>query len=405
MKEKISQTLKQVSLSLHQSEIQAIRKKNITKTGYRVIRDGKIGIAGAIGQADEAAMFEQAEKNLAYGIDYDVIPSENLVSKTVIEDCDVTAASMVKGVKYVLKELKSMHPDFSVSHKVNLSTVELSLQNDRGLDLLHRDKTLQVGFLLRQQGSSDILNTAFSVVSRQFEPERVLEASSGMIKAYIETASMPKDPYIIMDGRSLTDIFARHLNGSNMGTGASLFNGKIGYKLFSEDFSLSIDRDPYENFTCLFDSEGVMVDEDTAVLIKNGAIQRPYTDKRTAKKYNFMPTGSAGGSYDSVPSLSAPSMLPSVSDKTLKELLDGRYGILVVMASGGDFTPDGIFASPVQLSYLTDGERLLGRLPEFTLKASIYDIFGKDYRGFSKDKFYMMGNEHMIVTKMDIELL
>ena len=72
---------------------------------------------------------------------------------------------------------------------------------------------------------------------------------------------------------------------------------------------------------------------------------------------------------------------------------------------GGDFTPDGNFATPVQLSYLTDGEKLLGRLPKFVIKSSVYDIFGKDFIGMSKDKLYLRGNHNIFVTRMDIKSL
>jgi PmbA protein len=57
--------------------------------------------------------------------------------------------------------------------------------------------------------------------------------------------------------------------------------------------------------------------------------------------------------------------------KTMVELLDGQKGILVWIASGGDFTPAGHFATPAQRAYLFDGERLLGRLPEPNLSSHL----------------------------------
>ena len=80
-------------------------------------------------------------------------------------------------------------------------------------------------------------------------------------------------------------------------------------------------------------------------------------------------------------------------------------GLLVMFAGGGDFTPDGKYASPVQLAYLTDGEKLIGRVPEFTIKSSIYDIFGKNFIGMSCDRLYTNNNDRMLVTRMDIEQL
>ena len=121
--------------------------------------------------------------------------------------------------------------------------------------------------------------------------------------------------------------------------------------------------------------------------------------------YGYENTGCGDGAYDSVPTLGSADARVVAGNKTLKELLNGQMGLLVMFAGGGDVTPDGKYASPVQLAYLTDGEKLFGRVPEFTIKASIYDIFGKDFIGMSSDKLFAHNNERMLVTRMNIEQL
>ena len=153
------------------------------------------------------------------------------------------------------------------------------------------------------------------------------------------------------------------------------------------------------------DVEGTITTDDVSDLIKNGVIIRPYSDKRTSMMYGYENTGCGSGVYDSVPSLGAPDVRVVAGNKTIKQLLNGQKGLLVILAGGGDVTPDGKYASPVQLAYLTDGEKLLGRVPEFTIKASIYDIFGKDFIGMSSDKLFEHNNERMLVTRMNIEQL
>ena len=51
------------------------------------------------------------------------------------------------------------------------------------------------------------------------------------------------------------------------------------------------------------------------------------------------------------------------------------------MASGGDTTPDGHFATPVQMAYLMEDGRLVGRLPELNISGSFFDLLGSDYIG------------------------
>jgi len=86
----------------------------------------------------------------------------------------------------------------------------------------------------------------------------------------------------------------------------------------------------------------------------------------------------------------------------MKELLDGRNGILVWIASGGDFTPEGRFATPVQLAYLFDGENLLGRLPELSVASNLYDMFGKDFIGVSSDSLTSLSRMDLIAMEMAV---
>ena len=77
----------------------------------------------------------------------------------------------------------------------------------------------------------------------------------------------------------------------------------------------------------------------------------------------------ADGAYDDAPALSLPPLSVRPTGKTLEEILDGRPA-LYVLTSGGDVTPDGSFATPVQMAYLYQNGRLIGRLPEFGLRAT-----------------------------------
>lgn len=203
----------------------------------------------------------------------------------------------------------------------------------------------------------------------------------------------------------MTRLFQRDLNGKIVGNKASLLQQKFNQKVFADNFSLQITNDPRETFSPIFDMEGSICAEKQCWLVKNGEILRPYTDKRTAVRYGLEHTACAGGAYDSIPSLGGCNMEIQHSDKTLSELLPDGLGILISIASGGDFTPDGNFASPVQVAYLTDGVRLLSRLPELTIKGSLFDFFGKDFIGVGSDKMYCSGNDHMLVTRLSVSKL
>lgn len=406
MREKITHTIKQTSITLGQNEIQAVRRKVSKRTGCRIYKDGIIGIAGAIGQADENELYAKAEKNLGYKISYPVEQTANKQKTTDIQICKTTDKELFSDIEQILAYVAEKHPNFGVNHKANLNEFELTFENDLNTKLIHRDKLASLMLLLKKKGSLDILDTMFEYTGREVNVEKACSAITEIITAFETQVEMPKETLpIIIDGDELTSIFQRDLNGKRFGTGASLFLEQIGKTVFNPNFNLKILTDPIESYSPVFDMEGTIPEEEYTWLIKEGKILRPFTDKRTAQKYNYDNTGCAGGSYDGVPTLGGADADIIPSKQTLKELLNGQKGILVTMAGGGDFTPDGIFASPVQLAYLTDGEKLLGKLPQFTIKASVYDIFGKGFVGVSSDKIYTVGNKHLLVTNMEVATL
>ena len=406
MREKVTQIVKQTSLNIVQNEIQSVRRKNIRKTGCRVIADGKIGVAGGLGDVRAEELFARAEKSLAYGIDYEVELSCNLQKQNCLDSFVISDSELCKRIENILGEIRRRHPEFAVSNKVNLSHIDFTLENELNLKLQHRDCYLSLSFLLKKQGSTGIMDTFFGLVDRKLEENRVIEAASEVINAYNNLLPMPEKglPVIISQG-SLTRLFQRDLNGKIVGNKASLFQSQMGQKVFSDRFSLEIVRDPVETYGPDFDMEGTIPVTELDWLIKDGVILRPYTDKKTAHRYGFANTGCADGNYDSVPSLGGANVEIPHAGKTLAELLNGQPGLMIQIASGGDFTPDGSFASPVQVAYLTDGHKLLGRVPELTIKGSIFDFFGNDFIGVSSDKIYVNGNDRMLVTRLAVEKL
>ena len=73
--------------------------------------------------------------------------------------------------------------------------------------------------------------------------------------------------------------------------------------------------------------------------------------------------------------------------------------VLPVQFYGGGFSDTGEYAMPVQMSYLTDGEKILGRLPPFTMRSNLFDMFGKDFIGVSK--YTSIWNCNMMLVHME----
>ena len=67
--------------------------------------------------------------------------------------------------------------------------------------------------------------------------------------------------------------------------------------------------------------------------------------------------------------------------------------------SGGDCTNEGLYASPVQMSYLMKQGEIVGRLPEFGMSCSLFDAFGGGFIGVSTDR---LAGSRLAVFMIDI---
>jgi len=219
-----------------------------------------------------------------------------------------------------------------------------------------------------------------------------------MIEAYKNKVDIPesKKSIIIIQQSELLRKIEEELNGEAIGRGISLFNEKINSKAFSDKVTIYQDSTEDKFHTPFFDMEGVINENDKYNLIEKGVIKNAYTDKKSAIEFSMPLTGAASGSYDEVPALSGAMLSIKSGGKNLKELLNGELAILVIAASGSE----GNFASPVQMAMITDGEHIIGRLPEFNISGNLYEMFGEDFVGVSEDKPFI--DEHVLAIKMKI---
>jgi len=389
IKEIYCEKSKVTELSIANNKVSAIKKSDTSKTGLRLYDNSCIGVAGAIGAYDENKLLDRAKQMLVFKIPYACEPAGEIKREIDLSDSfELSEVDFVKRSEELLQKLALEYPKFSFNHKITYEETETSLRNDLGAGLLFRDKCVQATLLIKHKESKNLMDSIGASVTRKFDFDDVYKTVSETCACYEEKVPIPgeKIPVVFLTNhQTVLSKFLTDLNGRTMGTGASMFSGKIGQKLFAEHFSLCVERKPRENYSCFFDAEGTVLSEDSFPLIENGVLKSPYSAKKVAGEYGYSATGSAAGEYDSVPDTSYGGIGAISGEKTIKELLGGRKAVYAVFASGGDFTPQGEYASPIQSAYLFDGERLLGRLPQLSISSNIYDMFGDDYIGTSSD--------------------
>lgn len=409
LKEKYIRNVKETSVNIVNSNIESVRAKNDTKTSLRVYENGCIGVAGAIGKYNEDELEKQAveglKQNISYPYDISKDRNENIDKRLEI----IKDEELVNEVDELLCNLRKNHPEFIFSNKINLTETNTRLSNDKSLDLQYADKAISVELLFKHKNSSSLFEGFIGAEERKYDRNLLLKESEIVLNGFNNKVDLPKNkryPVLFATYDAPTFKLINDLNGNVFGTGSSLFSDKIGQKIFGENFTFyqSLNPDDVMNKP-FFDAEGVVNNDYRYTLIENGVLKAPYTDKKTSTKFNLPLTGSSASLYDGVPTISSLNYNVKESNHTLKELIGGDMAILSMMADGGDFTSKGDFATPVQLAFLFDGEKIIGRLPQIQFASNIYDMFGSGFRGVSKDTFLPYSTSKFAVMDLDVSTI
>ncbi|MDF2543829.1 MAG: hypothetical protein K0S47_3547 [Herbinix sp.] len=387
VRELYKEVLNEIALNITGTKIDAVRKKSLTKCGCRAYQDGFIGVAGCYGEPTEET-WAKAEESLADQIPY---PYESAMQRERVRDqreIHISEEEFIMDMERLLETIRNEFPQYILSNKIQITESIVSLTNDAGLDYINYDKAILMELIVKHVDSINIIDTALIYMSRQYDYDKLLEEARFILEGYEKEVALPekkKIPVIIQQEIFLSK-FQESLNGEAMARGISMFKDRMNSKIFNENFHIYQNRSDDKLLVPFFDMEGTVNDKDEYLLVEDGIIKYTYTDKKNAALHSVPLTGAAGGSYDEVPSLSSPELSIVPGSKTLKQLVQGEQAILAILASGGDFTNTGDFASPVQSAYLMEDGKILGRLPEFIVSGNLYEMFGEDFIGCSSDK-------------------
>lgn len=409
-KEIITSNTKEKALIISQSKIDSVKVKDITKKGLRIYEDGLIGVSGGVGDVSEEELTLGAKENLKNKITYPCELSENInmfldASKESIDD----NYFLTEGEE-LLEALSKKNNDFIFSNKIRLTENYTSLSNSRNLNLEYRDRVVAAEIFFKEKSSVNVVDGLFGYTGRGYDRKEFIDFSNSILEGYRNLVKFPekkKLPVAVSffgDGDMFLKKFLKDLEVRKFMSGGSLFSDKLEKKVFSKEFTLYQTKNPKDVYLePFFDMEGVINEGHVYPLIEEGIIKSPYTDKRTALEFKLKNTGAAASEYDGVPQVNWPSLSIKAGQKSIKELFAGDLGILLYMVGGGDFTSAGEFSTPVQLAFLYDGERILGRLPELQVSSNVYQMFNEDFRGVSSDSIFKYSNQNLLVMELKVD--
>ena len=401
-KEFIRETQHTVTLNITAGQIDSFREVEKTAGTARVYENGCIGVAGCLGEPNEAELTDKAKEALAFSIPY---PEhlEGLLEREEINDEEILPISeFLPTMQSFLERLGALCPRFALSNKISMSYHEAEYRNSRGRNLRSVGRNIDVGLIAQNRGSGNLFDTAFGWSGNHFDADKLLAEFKREYDAFYVPADIEPGRYpVVMDAITMFSSFFNHFVGDLYAAGASLLSGRLGEKVFSEKLTASDDRNPEtadgESF---FDAEGCIAPAYRPTLIENGVLKGLVTTKKTAEAYSLPNLGNAQAAYDGVPDLGFSKLYLSATAKSLGELVPGK-SVLVVIAAGGDTTPDGHYATPVQMSYLMENGELVGRLPDLSISGSFFDLLGKDYIGTVHDE--PLDGSILSAFEMDVE--
>ena len=381
-REFIKHTERSVTLNITGGKVDSFRELEKTTGTVRVYENGCIGVAGCLGEPDEDALTAKAREALAFGIPYPWKPDAPLVAEDLREAEILPVPAFLPAMQDLLDRLGELCPKFALSHKIRMAYQRTEYRSSAGRVLTGSGRDLSVELIAQDRGSGNLFDTFLVWSGDRFDPDRILSYFKEQYDAFYTPAALEPGRWpVVADTGSLFGSFARQFVGDLYAAGASLLSGKFGQKVFSDALSLRDDRAPATSHgACFFDAEGFTAPGFRPALVENGVLAGLLTTKKSAEEYGLPVLGTASAAYDGVPGIGFGRFWADPTADDLKALVPGK-AVYAVVASGGDTTPDGHFATPVQMAYLLEDGRLAGRLPELSIGGDFLDILGKDYLG------------------------
>lgn len=398
----------EITLNITDGKVDSYREKDETQSTVRVYDNGKIGVAGALGDVSFDALEAQAVEKLNDGIPYPCkmnkgVKKSILRTKAVVEEKDIMRTS-----KRLAKKIASACPRFLVNGKTQASKHVGSYKNSQGTELAYESNAFQVFLQVKDKDSSNIADAYYGVTVGKYgsvTEKKIVDDMKTLHDAFFgEKVTLPNGqypmivaPYDVL-GNMVKDVLAEYYV-----SGGSLFSGKLGEKIFNENFSLYVDRNPVTNRSAAFyDDEGEIAKDYRAEIIENGMLKRVLTSKNTSAMFQLPLSKTAAAPYDGVPSVGLPGLYLKRTAQNLKELLGNEKAVFIAITSGGDMTTEGVVGMPVQLAFLVENGKITARVTDFSASGNIKDMLGKDFVGVVSQGVFAADESEALVVKMDL---
>lgn len=398
IREAYVETVGEICARLRGGAIDSTRSREITRGSVRLYENGKIGIAGALGEFDEEGLTQEAKKRLDMGVVYTASPTADKHEEREYIETDMDAYDFLWEVEEMLGEQNRRFPDCSFVHDIRYISESRHLRNTVGLDLYHKARYFEFYLTLKRKDSENVKDGTLSFRLPSFDKRAALDALRMLCDGLGQKPCAPEGriPVLFFFNDPLYNkTLWETLNGISYGSGSSLYAGRMGEKVFADGLTLYQSRNRKDQFfNAFFDMEGTTNPEDRCLLIESGVFRMPFTDKMTATRFFLPLTGAAQAEYDSVPSMDYPHLAYQPSEHSLSELLSqsqrensGR-ALIALQPTGGDFSSDGHFSLRLQTGLWYDETGCDAPVHNISLTTEIHKMLGDDWIGVPRQPLF-----------------
>lgn len=384
--------------------VESVRFSEEKRTTVRVYEGGKIGVAGRIGAGDDAVLEQNAREALAQGIPYPPAMCGGERGAVDLRKDILSEQQFLPAVKRLVGRLQERFPRFIFGNKIYLHDVAYRYQDSAGTDLFFADNGAELALTIKEASSANITDLYYEARRGYYDEDAVIADIGKLLDVYGNVLPMPQEELPVIVDADVVSFLLSHFFAEMYQSGAGLLSGRMGQQIFGGEVDILLDRTPGKApFVRFFDDEGVTLPEDKFYFVKEGRMCGLATYRRTAAAFGLPLSGCGRAEFDGVPAcMYFNGITVDTHGKKLSEAYNGR-AIYIALASGGDMTQEGRIALPVQLAYLYEGGKLVGRLPEFGISGSIFDLYGKDLIAIAENDIFGYMQQDVIVSRFTID--
>ena len=381
-------------------KVESLRVNNASENTVRVYDNGCIGVEGSLGEANFAELEQKATAKLSQGISY---PETHEQPQSLYFDTTMPILhenELIVKITHLLNRLSGENPEFLFNNKIMINSSDSRYESSDGVTYRYKGNQLVISLTIKHKGSANIMDESYACISDCFNEALICHDVKLKCDAFLKKLPhVEEDEFTLIGDYEPIQYAMQHLLADMYFNNASLFNGKLGKKIFNKKLNMVVNRNPTDQLNLeFFDAEGVVNKNYVNYIVKNGVLEHLITCKRSAAQYKTDNLGSASASYNGVPSFGVGGFDMENTATSLNDIVKGK-AIYLSVTSGGDMTPSGDISMPTMVAYLYENGKLLGRLPEFAVSVNLFDLLNDGFVGVCEKGLFKFGKHKYFVYK------